>query len=134
CIVTAGMPNAVKDGIVPVGIVIGVLSVPATVVRLQRVMRPANTGISACHYNPLSRKSEPPDVWRMGILDARLDGRRTAACVGLRRRLINGLWLRKVVLDVRIAFYPRHVRATCQRLGNLAGAFHQNRVNNVEGT
>jgi hypothetical protein len=50
-IVAAGVPYAVVDGIMPVVIVIGVCSVPTTIVRLERVMRPANTGIGPGHGN-----------------------------------------------------------------------------------
>ena len=41
-IVSARITDAVMNGIVPVIIVIGVLAVPAAVMRLERVMRPAN--------------------------------------------------------------------------------------------
>ena len=53
-IVAARVADTVMNGVVPVVIVIGVLSVPATVVRFQRVMRPANTGIRASNDNILS--------------------------------------------------------------------------------
>ena len=36
--------------------------------------------------------------------------------------------------NVRIALYPRHVGAGCEGLCDLAGAFHQDRVNDVERT
>ena len=49
-IAAAGM-----DRVVPVVIVIGVLPVPATVVRLERVMRPANASIGAGNNDVLAR-------------------------------------------------------------------------------
>ena len=36
-------------------------------------------------------------------------------------------------MDVRIAFYPRHVRPGRQRFGDLPGSLHQNRINDIEG-
>ena len=46
-IVPARVADAVVNRVMPVVIVIGVVSVPAAVVRFKRVMRPANTGIRA---------------------------------------------------------------------------------------
>ena len=54
-IVTARVADTVMDGVMPVVIVIGVLSVPAAVVRLKRVMRPANTGVCAANDNISAR-------------------------------------------------------------------------------
>src|SRR5262249_55728864 len=61
-IVMAWVANAVMDGVVPVVIVICVLSVPATVVRFECIMRPANTSVGAPHNNVLSSKSQCPDL------------------------------------------------------------------------
>ena len=72
-IITARIPNAVVNGIMPVVIVVGVCSVPTTVVRLQRVMRPANACICTRYNNPLSRESESPDVRRVCVSNPRLD-------------------------------------------------------------
>ena len=61
-IIAARVVYAVMDSVVPVVIVIGILSVPAAVVRFQRVMRPANT-VSAlpttisCPVNPSAQTS-----------------------------------------------------------------------------
>ena len=52
-IIAARVAYAVMDSVVPVVIVIGILSVPAAVVRLERVMRPANTGVRAGDHNIL---------------------------------------------------------------------------------
>src|SRR5207245_10363906 len=38
-----------------------------------------------------------------------------------------------MILNVRVAFYPGHVRPVRQCLGNIARAFYQNCVHNVEG-
>src|SRR5438093_4432605 len=46
---TAGM-----DGVMPVEVVIGVDSIPAAIVRLQRVMGPANPGICTGNNNVLT--------------------------------------------------------------------------------
>ena len=70
-------------------------------------MRPANAGVCAGYNNVLSCKAQCPYLRRMRVFDARFD------CVGslkMRRRLFDCLRLRKMILDVGIAFYPRHVR------------------------
>ena len=72
-IVTARIPNAIVNGVMPVVIVVGVLSVPAAVMRLQRVMCPAHACICARYYNPLSRESQSPDVRRVRVSNSRLD-------------------------------------------------------------
>jgi hypothetical protein len=77
-IVAAGIADAVVNGIVPVKIVIRGDSVPTTVMRLERVMRPANTGVCARHDHSLSSKAQRPHIRRMRVNDARLDRRRIA--------------------------------------------------------
>ena len=72
-IVTAGVADAVMNGVVPIEIVIGSDSVPAAVVRLKRIMRPALTGVGAGHYNILARESKRPHIRRMGVNDAGFD-------------------------------------------------------------
>src|SRR5581483_4495818 len=114
-IIPARVPNAVVDGVMPVVIVIGSHSVPAAVVRLEGVMRPAHACVCARYRNPLSPEAQCPHIGRVRVGDSRLDRLRTL------RRLIDGLRLGKVILDVGIAFYPRYVRASSQRLGNLTG-------------
>ena len=78
-IVPTRIADAVMNGIVPVIVVIGVLAVPAAIVRFEGVMRPANPGIRAGDDNALPSESESPNVRRMRVLDARLDRRRTSA-------------------------------------------------------
>ena len=56
-IISARIAHAIMDGVVPVIIVIGVLTVPAAVMRLERVMRPANAGIRARYNNILPCKT-----------------------------------------------------------------------------
>src|SRR5207244_6826065 len=64
-IVTARVTDAVVNGIMPIVIVIGVLSVPAAVVRFERVMGPALARISSSHRNSLTSKSQRPHIRRM---------------------------------------------------------------------
>jgi hypothetical protein len=82
-IVPTRVAYAIVNGVVPVKVVIGVLSVPAAVVRLERVMRPANTGIGAGNHDGFPSEPERPDIRRMRVSDARWNRRRRA---GLQRR------------------------------------------------
>ena len=75
-VVPARIAHTVMNGIVPVKVVVRVCSVPATVVRLERVMGPANTGICAGNNDSLASESQRPYVGRVRVLDARLDRRR----------------------------------------------------------
>jgi hypothetical protein len=59
----------------------------------------------------------------------RLDGHWRA---GLHRRLLDWTGLREIIVNVRIAFDPRDVRASRQCVGNLTCAFHQDGVNDIE--
>jgi hypothetical protein len=52
-IIPTGVPHAVVDGVVPIVIVIGNHAVPTAVVRLKRVMCPANARIPASYNNAL---------------------------------------------------------------------------------
>ena len=61
------------DGVVPVVIVIGVLAVPTAVMRLERVMRPANAGVRAGDNNVLAGESQRPYLRRMRVIDAGFD-------------------------------------------------------------
>ena len=74
-IVPARVADAVVDRIVPVLIVVRVDPVPTAVMRLERVMRPANPGIGARNNNSLTAKSQCPHVGRMRVSDPRLDRR-----------------------------------------------------------
>ena len=105
-IVPARVADAVVDGIVPVVIVIGSLSVPAAIMSLERVMSPALTSVRASHRNSLTSEPQRPHIRRVRVSDARLDRFRS---LRLRRRLSNSVRLRKRISNVRIAFYSCHV-------------------------
>jgi hypothetical protein len=75
-IVSARISNAVVNGVMPVVIVIGVLSIPAAVVRLERIMRPALTSVSSRYRNALASESQRPHIRRVCVIDPRLDSRR----------------------------------------------------------
>ena len=81
-IVTAGITNAVVDGVMPVVIVIGSDSVPAAIVRLECVMRPTLAGISASNRDSLAPETQRPYIRRVRVSDARLD---CLWCLRLRR-------------------------------------------------
>ena len=68
-IVTARIAAAIMNGIVPVEIVIGVLSVPTAIMRLKRIMRPANARVGAGHNDVLPGESERPDLRRVRVVD-----------------------------------------------------------------
>ena len=103
--------HAVMNGVMPVVIVVGGLSVPAAVVRLKRVMRPANTGIGASNNNSLAGETELPDLRRVRVIDSWFNRLRYPRP---RRRFSYRIRLRKVIVNMRIALYPRHVGAGCE--------------------
>ena len=129
-IIPAGIADAVMDGVVPVVIMISILAVPTAVMRLERVMRPANARIRAGYNNVLSGKTQRPYLGRMRVIDARFDCRGPLEC---RRRPSYAFRLGKTILDVWIAFDSCHVSPRCQCLCNLSGSFHQDCVDDVEG-
>ncbi len=116
--------------IVPIVIVIGGCSVPAAIVRFERVMRPAHSRVCAGNHNILSGVAQRPYLRGVSVIDPGLDQIRP---LELRTRLNNSTRLRQVVLNVRIAFYLRHVGPAGQRFRDFAAAFHQNRVHDIEG-
>ena len=69
-IVSANVTDTVMNGIVPVVIVIGILSVPPTVMRLQSVMGPAHASVCAGDDNLLPCEPLRPYLWRMCVIDA----------------------------------------------------------------
>ena len=77
-IIPARIAHTVMDGIVPVKVVIAVDSVPATVVRFKRVVRPANTGVGTRNDDSFPLEPERPDIRRMRVSNPRLDGLRGA--------------------------------------------------------
>ena len=84
-IVAAGISNAVVNGVMPVVVVIGCDSVPAAVVRLQRVVRPTLTSICAANCNSLASEPQRPDIRRVRVSDVRLDRLRSCASDGPQR-------------------------------------------------
>jgi len=106
---------------VPVIIVIAYDAVPAAVVRLKRVVRPANTGISAGNNNVLPGESQCPYLRCVRVIDARLDRLRT---LEIRRRFSDRARLRQSIVDTRIAFHSRHIWPSCQCLSDLAITLH----------
>ena len=120
-VVTAGVAHAVVDGVMPIVIVVGSCSVPTTVMSLERVMRPTLAGVSPGYRNPLTPKSQRPDIRRVRVIDPRFNRCRR---LRLRRRFDHMARLRENILDMRIAFYSRHIATASQRLGNLAATFH----------
>ena len=75
-IVSARITDAVMNRIVPVIIVIGILAVPAAVMRLQRIVGPALAGVRIGDHNFLSGKPERPYLGRVRVIDARFNRRR----------------------------------------------------------
>lgn len=131
-IVPAGIANAVVNGIMPVKVMVRVCSVPTPVMRLKRVMRPANTSVCAGNYDSLSSKPECPDIRRVRVLDSRFDCRRRARSAGSQRRLLDRALLRKIIVNHRIALNTRHFRPSSQCIRNLPSTFHQDSVNDIE--
>ena len=128
-IVAARITDAIVDGVVPVQIVIGVHAVPAAVVRLQRIMRPANTSVRAGNNNVLASIAKRPYLGGVGITDSRFDCGRHFRSI----RHLDGPWLREVVMNNRVAVQARYVRPGRQCLSDLAiTTLHQNCVNDVE--
>ena len=80
-IIPARIAHAVVDGVMPVIIMIGVLSVPTAVVWLECVMGPTLARVSAGYRDSLSPEPQCPHVRRMRVSDPRLNRRR---CLGLR--------------------------------------------------
>ena len=64
------------DGVPPVVVVIRGASVPAPVVRLERVVRPPHAGVLVCDDDAGPVEAERPDVRRLHLGDAGLDGPR----------------------------------------------------------
>lgn len=75
-IVAARVAHTIVNGIVPIVIVIGSDSVPAAIVRFERVMRPTNARVSAGHGNPLPSKAQRPYVRCTCVSNTRFDRRR----------------------------------------------------------
>src|SRR5512132_158945 len=109
---------------------VGVHAIPAAIVRLKRVMRPAITGIGTGNNDVLPGEAERPYLGRVRVIDPWLDRLRT---LEEGRRFIDGAMLREVIVDTRIAFHSRHFGPGRQRLRNFAVTLHQNCINDVKG-
>jgi hypothetical protein len=120
-IVTTGITSAIVNGIMPVVIVIGGDSIPAAIVRLERIMRPALAGISASNRDSLAPETQRPYIRRVRVSDARLD---CLWCLRLRRSVNNAVGLRKHILNVWVAFHSRHIRTRRQRFSDVTAALH----------
>ena len=127
-IVPAWIACAVVDAVMPVIIVIGIHSVPPAIVRLQRVMRPANAGVCTRHNNSLPGEPLRPDLRRVCVIDARLNRCRT---LEKPRRLNHGARLRETIVDVRIAFNAGHIWPRRQLQGNIEVTFYPNQIHYV---
>ncbi len=73
-VVAAGVAGAVVDGVPPVVIVVGRGAVPAAILRLERVVRPAHAGVLAGDDDALAGVAQGPDGGRVHVLHAPLDG------------------------------------------------------------
>jgi hypothetical protein len=61
-------------------------------------MRPALAGIRAGNNDVLPGETERPNLWRVGVLDSRLDRRRLRS-----RCFLYRAWLRQIIMDNWIA-------------------------------
>ena len=127
-IIPARIAAAVMDGVMPIVTVIGVHAVPASIVRLKRVMGPAITGVGAGNNDVLPGEAQGPYLWRVGVIDPWFDRGRY-----LRRRFFDRARLRKVIVDKRIAFHSPNFGPSRQSLGNRAISLHQDCINNIKG-
>ena len=100
----------------PVVTMVGVHAIPAAIVRLKRIMRPAITGIGAGNNDVLPGEPQRPYLGRVRVIDPWLDRFRTQE---EGRRFIDGTRLRKVIMDKRIAFHPCNFGPGRQRFGNF---------------
>jgi hypothetical protein len=78
-IVPARVARAIMNGIMPVEVVIGVDPVPAAIMRLKHIMRPANTSVCASNHDSFPFESKRPHIRRVRIGNSRLDRRGASA-------------------------------------------------------
>ena len=72
-IIATWISDAVVNGVMPVVVVIGRDSIPAAVLRLQRVVCPTLTSIRAANRNSLTSEPQRPDIRRVRVGDVRLN-------------------------------------------------------------
>ena len=130
-IIAARISNAVVNGVMPVVVVIGCDSIPAAVLRLQRVVCPTLTSICAANCNSLASESQRPDIRRVRVGDVRFNRLRSLRLATAASAIASGSGSN--ILNLRIAFDSGHIGTRCQCFGDLATAFDQNRVHNVKG-
>ena len=68
------------NAVVPVVVVISRRAIPAAVMILERVMRPAITGVGPTHNDSLPRETLRPDLRRVDVVNTCLDGLRRIRC------------------------------------------------------
>src|SRR4030095_15061452 len=90
-------------------------------------MRPAHASVCAGNDNLLPSETQRPDLGGMGVTDPWFDRQRGER---LDRRCSR---FRKIIVNDRVAFYPRHIWPAVQCLGYLPGSFNQNCIYDVEG-
>src|SRR4029453_1025150 len=129
-IIAAWISDAVVDGVMPVVVVIGRDSVPATVMGFHSVVRPTLPSICTANGNSLASKPQCPHIWRVRVSNAGLNRLRS---LSRRQRLNDRIRLRKNIFNSWIAFYSGDVWTCCQCLGRLATASHKYRVNYDKG-
>jgi len=78
-IVPARVAHAIMNGIMPVEVMIGVDPIPAAIMRLKHIMRPANTSVCASNHDSFPFESKRPHIRRVRIGNSRLDRRRASA-------------------------------------------------------
>src|SRR5262245_48443580 len=98
----------------PVEIVIGILSVPTAIMRLESIVRPPHAGVGTGHNDPLPGESKRPDFRCVNVIDSGFHNRRCARS-GTSVFHRSALW--EFIMDQRIAFYPRHLWPSCQGFG-----------------
>ena len=102
----------------PVVVVIGRDSIPAAILRLQRVVCPTLTSICAANCNSLASEPQRPDIRRVRVGDVRFNCLRF---MRQRQAASKRGRLRQRILNVRIAFDSGHVLPASQRFGYSRG-------------
>ena len=103
--------------------------------RLQRVVCPTLTGISAADDNSLASEPQRPHIRRVRIVNTGSIVSGVSAVSKSTGQWTPSGWI-LLVSNVWIAFYSGDVREFFfqqQRSGDLAAALHQDRVHNVKG-
>lgn len=121
------------DGIMPVKIVIGISSIPPSIMRLQSVVRPADACVRPGNDDGFSLEPKRPNIRSMSVLDTWLDGRRCAGYAGLQRRSVDRTSLGELIINLRITLNACYLGKGSQRVGDFSGALHPNEVHDIKG-